>query len=189
EPANDQGQQTETLIKDEEIKTEDTSTDNQEPAPQVEAPQVARPNNPAPQVLAPSQNLEANTNYISQQGKEKEDKVEVTPYDVEFKEEKDGAKNVTYLSYSFGIKGDDLPKEYTISVFALKNGEVKNLEIDNIISDDNILTTSEEIEKVSEKIENDDIKGYQIKTEITSTGSVKAKVKIEEDEDPGDRKS
>ena len=72
EPANDQGQQTETLIKDEEIKTEDTSTDNQEPAPQVEAPQVARPNNPAPQVLAPSQNLEANTNYISQQGKEKE---------------------------------------------------------------------------------------------------------------------
>ena len=186
EPASDQGQQTDTLIKDEEIKTEDTSANNQAPAPQVEAPQVARPTNPAPQVLAPSQNLEANTNYISQQGKERKDAVEVTPYDVEFKEEKDGAKNVTYLSYSFDIKGDDLPKEYTISVFALKNGEVKNLSIDNIISDDNILTTSEEIEKVSEKIENDDIKGYQIKTEITSTGSVKATVKIEEDEDPGD---
>ena len=164
-----------TLINKEEINLQDNRPTQVAPAPRMVN------TTPTP---TPRENIEKNTNYISQQGKVEEDKIEVTPYPVEFKEEQEGAKNVTYLTYSFGIKGDDLPKEYTISVFALKNSQVKSLKIDNFIAEDKVSSSSEEIEKATEKIQSDDVFGFRIKTEITYNGSVKAVVR--EDEDPGD---
>ena len=166
-----------TLINEEDINLQDNR-----PTPVTLAPRMVN-TTPTP---TPRENIEKNTNYISQQGKVEEDKIEVTPYPVEFKEELEGAKNVTYLTYSFGIKGDDLPKEYTISVFALKNSQVKNLKIDNFIAEDKVSSTSEEIEKAAEKIQSDDVFGVRIKTEITYSGSVKAVVRVDENEDPGD---
>ena len=166
-----------TLINKEEINLQDNRPTQVAPAPRMVN------TTPTP---TPRENIEKNTNYISQQGKVEEDKIEVTPYPVEFKEEQEGAKNVTYLTYSFGIKGDDLPKEYTISVFALKNSQVKSLKIDNFIAEDKVSSSSEEIEKATEKIQSDDVFGFRIKTEITYNGSVKAVVRVDEDEDPGD---
>lgn len=166
-----------TYIKEEEINLQDNRPTQVAPAPSMV--------NTTPTPTS-KENIEKNTNYISQQGKVEEDKIEVTPYPVEFKEELEGAKNVTYLTYSFGIKGDDLPKEYTISVFALKNSQVKSLKIDNFIAEDKVSSSSEEIEKAAEKIQSDDVFGFRIKTEITYNGSVKAVVRVDEDEDPGD---
>ena len=78
-------------------------------------------------------NLLVNTNYRSlkdEANKKEEEKIKVNPYSVELKEGDKDSRNYTYLAYSFAIKGDDEPRDYTISVFALKDGKVKNVELD-----------------------------------------------------------
>ncbi len=165
--------------------------ENPQTTPQAPASNELR-RAPLPQVEKESKN----ENYISQKGKEKEeDKKEkpfkVTLYDAldptkRLKKETIGATNHFTLSYSFGIEGDDLEKEYTISVFALKDSKVKSLELDNYITDSKVTSDGEKMEREIEEIETDDYKGYKIKTKLIYTGSVKVDVKFDEDAEPGD---
>lgn len=169
------------LLKDGDIKTDDTNQDQAKP--------VLKPTTTSTttQISQPkSQTTEKNTNYLSQKDKEDEDKLKVTPHPVKFEEKLIGATNHAYIRYSFGIDGDELEKDYTISVFALKNSQVKHLKLDNVISDSNVSMTGEELEKTTEKIESDDLFGFRTKQKIKRTGSVAAVVEIEEGDDPGD---
>lgn len=166
-------------------------TENLQTTPQEPASNQVR-TAPLPQVEKENKN----ENYISLKVKEKEeDKKEktfrVTLYDAldptkRLKKERIGATNHFTLSYSFGINGDDLKKEYRISVFALKDSKVKSLELDNYITDSKVTSDGEKMEKEIEEIETDDYKGYKIKTKLIYTGSVKVDVKFDENAEPGD---
>lgn len=127
-----------------------------------------------------------NTNYISQRDKEAENKIQVKVYPVELKSEVKGVGNTAQLSYEFAIKGSDLPEEYTISVFALRDSKVKNFELDNFISEDKVTIAGEEMTKSAEKIAGEDIFGFRIKTKFTYKASVKAVVTIGDDDEAGD---
>lgn len=130
--------------------------------------------------------LDKNTNYISQRDKEAENKIQVKVYPVELKSEVKGVGNTAQLSYEFAIKGSDLPEEYTISVFALRDSKVKNFELDNFISEDKVTIAGEEMTKSAEKIAGEDIFGFRIKTKFTYKASVKAVVTIGDDDEAGD---
>lgn len=130
--------------------------------------------------------LDKNTNYISQRDKEAENKIQVKVYPVELKSEGKGVGNTAQLSYEFAIKGSDLPEEYTISVFALRDSKVKNFELDNFISEDKVTIAGEEMTKSAEKIAGEDIFGFRIKTKFTYKASVKAVVTIGDDDEAGD---
>ncbi len=133
-------------------------------------------------------NLLANTNYLSlkdEANKKEEKKVEVHPYPVELKD-RDDSRSYTYLAYSFGIKGDNEPRDYTISVFALKDGKVKNVELDNFNTEGKVTSAGKKMAEEAEQIESEDVLGFRIKTKIGSDGYVKAVVKIDADAEPGD---
>lgn len=130
--------------------------------------------------------LDKNTNYISQRDKEAENKIQVKVYPVELKSEVKGVGNTAQLSYEFAIKGSDLPEEYTISVFALRDSKVKNFELDNFISEDKVTIAGEEMTESAEKIAGEDIFGFRIKTKFTYKASVKAVVTIGDDDEAGD---
>lgn len=130
--------------------------------------------------------IDKNSNYISQQGKEQEDKIEVSFDTVELRNKDAEGKAGTFIEFMFGIKGNDLERGYTISVFALKDGQVKNLRLDNFISEDKVTSPSKEMALASEQIESNDILGFRIKNKITYTGSVKAIVEVDDDAEAGD---
>ena len=134
-------------------------------------------------------NFLVNTNYRSlkdEANKKEEEKVKVNPYSVELKEGDKDSRNYTYLAYSFAIKGDDEPRDYTISVFALKDGKVKNVELDNFNTEGKVTSAGKKMAEAAEQIESEDVLGFRIKTKITSDGYVKAVVKIDRDAELGD---
>ena len=144
------------------------------------------PTTPTTPTTNTTRQLDKNTNYISQRDKEAENKIQVKVYPVELKSEVKGVGNTAQLSYEFAIKGSDLPEEYTISVFALRDSKVKNFELDNFISEDKVTIAGEEMTKSAEKIAGEDIFGFRIKTKFTYKASVKAVVTIGDDDEAGD---
>lgn len=174
------------LITEEDIDTTTTET----PAPvQIQ--------NPAPvssPVIRQTLPEDKNENYISQKGNEAENKerpFKVNVHDIlnpesRLKKEQIGVTNHFTLNYGLGIVGDGLNKEYTISFFALKDSQIESLNLKNYIADGVVTTEGEKREKETKEIENDDYKGYVIKTKITNTGSVALHVKFDEKAEPGD---
>ena len=174
------------LITEEDIDTSTTET----PAP-------AQTHSPAPvssPVIRQTQAEDKNENYISQKGNETENKertFKVNVHDIlnpesRLKKEQVGVTNHFTLNYGIGIVGDGLDKEYTISFFALKDSQIELLNLKNYIADGVVTTEGEKREKETKEIENDDYKGYVIKTKITNTGSVALDVKFDEKAEPGD---
>lgn len=149
-------------------------------------PKQEAPTTPTTPTTNTTRQLDKNTNYISQRDKEAENKIQVKVYPVELKSEVKGVGNTAQLSYEFAIKGSDLPEEYTISVFALRDSKVKNFELDNFISEDKVTIAGEEMTKSAEKIAGEDIFGFRIKTKFTYKASVKAVVTIGDDDEAGD---
>lgn len=119
-------------------------------------------------------NLKINTNYISRQGQlpEAEEKIEINPQPVSLRVNDQNGEKKSHLVYSFDILGDKAVKEYTISVFALKDSQIKILE-------------GEDLSKDPERILNDDIRGFKLKTKITGTRTIRAKVDLDESPDLG----
>src|SRR5574344_389795 len=174
------------LITEEDIDTTTTET----PAPaqiQNQAP-VSSP------VIRQTLPEDKNENYISQKGNEAENKERpftVNVHDIlnpesRLKKEQIGVTNHFTLNYGLGIVGDGLNKEYTISFFALKDSQIESLNLKNYIADGVVTTEGEKREKETKEIENDDYKGYVIKTKIRNTGSVALDVKFDEKAEPGD---
>lgn len=116
---------------------------------------------------------------------EVEDKLDIKLLDTELTSDDKPAKKIFNLSHLIQIKGDGLPKEYTISVFALKSSQVKDLSLDNHIVE-NKVERIEDLKDTYEKIDNDDIIGFRFKSTITYNASVKSSIKFPEDADPGD---
>ena len=164
----------------------DTETEeSQELAPTP----VPAANPSAPQTLPQAESH----NYISQKGKENENKEK--PFKVivhdennregRLKKESDGVRNHFTLNYGLGIEGDGQEKEYTISVFALKTSKIESLNLKNYIMDSKA-KSEEDLEKETEKIENDHYKGYKITTKLANNGSIELDYKFEEDAQAGD---
>ncbi|WP_311491755.1 hypothetical protein [uncultured Anaerococcus sp.] len=183
------------LIDDKEINTT-VGQDRAATVQPITAPQTGT----ASQSSSASQTKDKDTenkNYRSQKGNEQDaakdetkvtnkDEIEVNPSVVDFKAGMEEGKNCAYLTYTLGITGDHLEKEYTVSVFALKNSQVKNIKINQLIPDDKPLLSDQEKANVAETISGSDLFGFRIKTKFANTGVVQASVKITEGEDPGD---
>ena len=122
-----------------------------------------------------------NINYISQKGKEIEDKIDVTPYRVAFKEGSDRE-----LSYTFEIKGNKSPEDYTISIFALKDGKVKKFNLNNFIADGKFIPAGQEMAESCEQIAGNGVFGFRINTPITDKCTVNAQVDLGEEDQAGD---
>lgn len=128
-----------------------------------------------------------NTNYISQQGlNQEEEKIKVTPQPVGFREETKDGKNYTYLSYEFEYEGDHLPADYTISVFALKNSQVKNIKLVSFKVDSKEVIPGKEMAEATNQIESEDILGFKLNTVVEEKGSVRAEVEVVEGDLGGD---
>lgn len=172
------------LIEESEI---DTSTTETPQAPAQLAP-VTNPTRTQPLPQAESHN------YISQKGKENENKekpFKVIVHDENNKEgrlkkESDGVNNHFTLNYGLGIEGNGLEKEYTISIFTLKDSKIESLNLKNYIADSIATSDGEKMEKETSKIENEDYKGFTIKTKIANTGSLEFDYKFEEEAEAGD---
>lgn len=172
------------LIEESEI---DTSTTETPQAPAQLAP-VTSPTRTQPLPQAEGHN------YISQKGKENENKekpFKVIVHDENNKEgrlkkESDGVNNHFTLNYGLGIEGNGLEKEYTISIFTLKDSKIESLNLNNYIADSIATSDGEKMEKETSKIENEDYKGFTIKTKIANTGSLEFDYKFEEEAEAGD---
>lgn len=172
------------LIEETEI---DTSTTETPQAPAQVAP-VTNPTSTQPLPQAEGHN------YISQKGKENENKekpFKVIVHDENNKEgrlekESDGVINHFTLNYGLGIEGNGQEKEYTISIFTLKDSKIESLNLKNYIADSKATSDGEKMEKETSKIENEDYKGFTIKTKIANTGSLEFDYKFEEEAEAGD---
>lgn len=172
------------LIEETEI---DTSTTETPQAPAQVAP-VTNPTNTQPLPQAEGHN------YISQKGKENENKekpFKVIVHDENNKEgrlkkESDGVNNHFTLNYGLGIEGNGQEKEYTISIFTLKDSKIESLNLKNYIADSKATSDGEKMEKETSKIENENYKGFTIKTKIANTGSLEFDYKFEEEAEAGD---
>ncbi|WP_311532075.1 hypothetical protein [uncultured Anaerococcus sp.] len=172
---------------------EDSEIDNT-PAPALES-QTPSVNNTyqAPSVPSPRINLTSpttspqNTNYLSQAGKFnlEEGPIKVTAYKTELNKKIKDDKNTFTLSFMLGIHANSLDSEYTISVFALKNSENKTLKLANVISDSNVKTGRNLLDK-AEQIESEDVLGFRIKTNISDYASIKVEANFDQDAKPGD---
>lgn len=171
------------LIEETEIDTSPTETPQ---APSQVVP-VTNPTRTQPFPQAESHN------YISQKGKENENKekpFKVIVHDENNKEgrltkESDEVNNHFTLNYGLGIEGDGQEKEYTISVFALKTSQIESLNLKNYIMDSKA-KSEEDLEKETEKLENEYYKGYKITTKLANNGSIELDYKFEEDAQAGD---
>ena len=171
------------LIEETEIDTSTTETP-QEP---TQVAPVTNPTRTQPLPQAESHN------YISQKGKENENKekpFKVIVHDAKNPEarltkESDEVNNHFTLNYGLGIEGDGLEKEYTISVFALKTSKIESLNLKNYIMDSKA-KSEEDLEKETEKLENDHYKGYKITTKLANNGSIELDYKFEEEAQAGD---
>lgn len=172
---------------------EDSEIDHT-PAPVAES-QAPSVNNTyqAPSVPSPRINLTSptispqNTNYLSQAGKFNLDEgpIKVTAVKTELKKDTMSDKNKFTLSFTLGIHANSLDSEYTISVFALKNSENKTLKLANVISDSNIKTGKNLLDK-AEQIESEDVLGFRIKTNISDYASINVEANFDQDAKPGD---
>lgn len=172
---------------------EDSEIDHT-PAPAAES-QAQSVNNTyqAPSVPSPRINLTSptispqNTNYLSQAGKFNLDEgpIKVSAIKTELNKDMTADKNKFTLSFMLGIHSDSLDSEYTISVFALKNSENKTLKLANVISDSNIKTGKNLLDK-AEQIESEDVLGFRIKTNISDYASIKVEANFDQDAKPGD---
>ncbi|WP_158698409.1 hypothetical protein [Anaerococcus sp. Marseille-P3915] len=172
---------------------EDSEIDNT-PAPALES-QTPSVNNTyqAPSVPSPRINLTTpttspqNTNYLSQAGKFnlEEGPIKVTAIKTELNKKTKDDKNNFTLSFMLGIHANSLDSEYTISVFALKNSENKTLKLANVISDSNVKTGKNLLDK-AEQIESEDVLGFRIKTNISDYASIKVEANFDQDVKPGD---
>lgn len=172
---------------------EDSEIDNT-PAPALES-QTPSVNNiyQAPSVPSPRINLTSpttspqNTNYLSQAGKFnlEEGPIKVTPIKTELNKKIKDDKNNFTLSFMLGIHANSLDSEYTISVFALKNSENKTLKLANVISDSNVKTGRNLLDR-AEQIESEDVLGFRIKTNISDYASIKIEANFDQDAKPGD---
>lgn len=122
-----------------------------------------------------------NINYISQKGKEIEDKIDVKAHQVDFKEGSDRE-----LSYTFEIKGTMSPEDYTISIFALKDGKVKKFDLNNFIADGKVTLAGQEMAESCKQIAGNGVFGFRINTPITDKCTVKAQVDLGEEDQAGD---
>lgn len=163
------------LISDEEVIKEDLSQDsntveNQNPTP-IQNPSPSVRQNPAP---SPKSIPKINTNYISKKGQPIiKDPIEVKTHPAALiTSEKDG-KTQYKLSYLLDIFGDKTAKDYTISIFALKDSKVKKM-------------AGENLSENPENIDKDDIQGFKIKSEIIENKTLKVTVEIDEVDQLGD---
>lgn len=117
---------------------------------------------------------------------EREDKLEIKLLDTELTADDKPAKKIFNLSHMIQIKGDGLPKEYTISVFALKSSQVKDLSLDNHIVENNKVNRIDDLKETYEKIDNEDMIGFTFKTTISYHATVKSSIKFDEDAKAGD---
>ena len=129
----------------------------------------------------PDLKLNANSNYISQKGKEIEDKIDVKAYPVDFKEGSDKE-----LSYTFEIKGTMSPENYTISIFALKDGKVKKIDLNNFIADEKVTLAGQEMAESCKQIAGNGVFGFRINTPIKDNCTVNAQVNLGEEDQAGD---
>lgn len=175
-----------TTLLDEEDIIDTEPEESQETAPTP----VPAANPSAPQTLPQAESH----NYISQKGKEDEKKEK--PFKVivhdennregRLKKESDGVRNHFTLNYGLGIEGNGLEKEYTISIFTLRDSKIESLNLKNYITDSKATSDGEKMEKETSKIENEDYKGFTIKTKIANTGSLEFDYKFEEEAEAGD---
>ena len=154
--------------------------------------EVKSANNPQTQPVSNSQTIvntkykaqldfKSNINYISQKGKEIEDKIDVKAHQVDFKEGSDRE-----LSYTFEIKGTMSPEDYTISIFALKDGKVKKFDLNNFIADGKAIQAGQEMAESCKQIAGNGVYGFRIKTPITGKCIVNAQVNLGEEDQAGD---
>lgn len=122
-----------------------------------------------------------NINYISQKGKEIEDKIDIKAYPVAFKEGSDRE-----LSYTFEIKGTMSPEDYTISIFALKDGKVKKIDLNNFIADGKAIQAGQEMAESCKQIAGNGVYGFRINTQIKDKCIVNAQVNLGEEDQAGD---
>lgn len=176
------------LISGDEVNMEDRRP-AQNPTNIIE---VKSANNPQTQPVSNSQTIvntkykaqldfKSNINYISQKGKEIEDKIDVKAYPVAFKEGSDRE-----LSYTFEIKGRKTAEDYTISIFALKDGKVKKFDLNNFIADGKAIQASQEMAESCKQIAGNGVFGFRIKTPITGKCIVNAQVNLGEEDQAGD---
>lgn len=125
--------------------------------------------------------FKSNINYISQKGKEIEDKIDVKAYPVAFKEGSDRE-----LSYTFEIKGTMSPEDYTISIFALKDGKVKKFDLNNFIADEKAIQAGQEMAESCKQIAGNGVYGFRINTQIKDKCIVNAQVNLGEEDQAGD---
>nr|WP_072536962.1 hypothetical protein [Anaerococcus mediterraneensis] len=154
---------------------------------QVDMSTVNTPTNPSASPINPLPTRPRTTmaNPSPDKLTEVEDKLEIKLLDTELTADDKPAKKIFNLSHMIQIKGDGLPKEYTISVFALKSSQVKDLSLDNHIVESKV-NRIEDLKDTYEKIDNDDIIGFRFKSTITYNASIKSSIKFPEDADPGD---
>lgn len=192
------------------VKTEDTQNDpiiSEENAPLIEEKDIDTTTQeaqaPAPsRVLAPVSNptrqapldRERNNNYISQKGKENENKEK--PFKVNVKNENSpearltketvDEKNHYSLNYGLDIEANGLEKKYTISFFALKDSKIEALNIKNYTVDSILVGSGEKMDKETKQIENDDYKGHIISTKFKDNASIDLEVKFDQEAEAGD---
>lgn len=176
------------LISGDEVNMEDRRQE-QNPTNIIE---VKSANNPQTQPVSNSQTIvntkykaqldfKSNINYISQKGKEIEDKIDVKAYPVAFKEGSDRE-----LSYTFEIKGTMSPEDYTISIFALKDGKVKKFDLNNFIADEKAIQAGQEMAESCKQIAGNGVYGFRINTQIKDKCIVNAQVNLGEEDQAGD---
>lgn len=176
------------LISGDEVNMEDRRQE-QNPTNIIE---VKSANNPQTQPANNSQTIvntkykaqldfKSNINYISQKGKEIEDKIDVKAYPVAFKEGSDRE-----LSYTFEIKGTMSPEDYTISIFALKDGKVKKFDLNNFIVDGKAIQAGQEMAESCKQIAGNGVYGFRINTQIKDKCIVNAQVNLGEEDQAGD---
>lgn len=176
------------LISGDEVNMEDRRP-AQNPTNIIE---VKSANNPQTQPVSNSQTIvntkykaqldfKSNINYISQKGKEIEDKIDVKAHQVDFKEGSDRE-----LSYTFEIKGNMSPEDYTISIFALKDGKVKKFDLNNFIADGKAIQAGQEMAESCKQIAGNGVYGFRINTQIKDKCIVNAQVNLGEEDQAGD---
>lgn len=176
------------LISGDEVNMEDRRP-AQNPTNIIE---VKSANNPQTQPVSNSQTIvntkykaqldfKSNINYISQKGKEIEDKIDVKAYPVAFKEGSDRE-----LSYTFEIKGTMSPEDYTISIFALKDGKVKKFDLNNFIADGKVTLAGQKMAESCKQIAGNGVYGFRINTQIKDKCIVNAQVDLGEEDQAGD---
>lgn len=154
--------------------------------------EVKSANNPQTQPVSNSQTIvntkykaqldfKSNINYISQKGKEIEDKIDIKAYPVAFKEGSDRE-----LSYTFEIKGTMSPEDYTISIFALKDGKVKKFDLNNFIADEKAIQAGQEMAESCKQIAGNGVYGFRINTQVKDKCIVNAQVNLGEEDQAGD---